>query len=110
MMIQLTMGSEFRDTVRSLSRAGERIQKAVSSGLDKGLKDAAGHVTSSYLSGQYLNRRSGQLAESVDGWLAKKFEGVIGVKPASAVDKYKYQLGDEVVTIRPKKGKYLAIR
>ena len=70
---------------------------------------AAGKVAEDYLSGQSLKRRTGRLAGAVDGWLAAPLDGVVGVRPNSAVSKYAWLLGDEEKTITPKKGKFLTI-
>ncbi|KKK60377.1 hypothetical protein LCGC14_3024980, partial [marine sediment metagenome] len=83
--------------------------EAVNSGLEKGVKFAAAHVVENYITGQSLKRRSGNLARAVDGWLDAPGDGVVGVRPGSAVDDYAWLLGDERKTITPKKGKYLTI-
>lgn len=108
-MIVLELGPDYRKTIADLGAAGKAVAEATSEGLGKGAQLAAAHVQENFLSGQYLNRRTSNLARSIMGWLESKFEAVIGVVPNSAVDKYKYLLGDETKVITPKKGKYLAI-
>jgi len=41
--------------------------------------------------------------------MAGFLEGIVGVRPNSAVEKYKWLLSDESKTITPKRGKFLAI-
>ena len=110
MLIQLEMGPGFAGVVRDLGTMGKAVVKAAGVGLGKGVKRAAGLVVSDYLTGQSLKRRSGDLARAVDGWREAPLEAVVGVRPASAVDRYKWLLGDEPIPpIRPTKGKFLAI-
>jgi len=88
---------------------GAAIVEAASEGLEEGVNIAAGHVVNEYLSGQSLKRRSGLLAKAVAGWMNGPLHGVVGVQPNSGVDRYKWLLGDEEKTIRPRNGRYLAI-
>ncbi|HAL45686.1 MAG: hypothetical protein A2Y12_06155 [Planctomycetes bacterium GWF2_42_9] len=88
---------------------GNAIANAVSQGLAVGSKLAAGNVIKNHLLGQDLKKRSGDLARAVDGWKESAFDAVVGVRENSAVDRYKYLLGDEKVTITPKRAKFLAI-
>jgi len=109
MMIQLQMGAGFEKTVAELGSMGDAIRRACSVGLKKGVKLAAGKVVSEHLSGQDLKRRSGRLAEAVDGWMAGELEGVVGVQEHSGAEAYKWILGTEQKTITPKKAKFLTI-
>lgn len=110
MMIQLQMGQGYPQTVAEISKMGAAVRKACSKGLGKGVKIAAGRVISEYLTGQSLKHRTGNLARAVQGWMADDLEGVVGVQPNSAVEKYKWLLGDQSIpTIKPKHGKYLTI-
>ena len=88
---------------------GQSVIQACSEGLKKGIKLAAGKVTSDYLSGQALKRRTGRLAAAVDGWMAGDLDGVIGIRSGSLVSKYAWLLGDEQKTIVPKQAKFLVI-
>jgi len=109
MMIQIEMGPEFAATIADLGAQGEAVINACSRGLKRGVNVAAGRVATDYLSGQSLRRRTGSLARNVKGWMADKLEGVVGVQPASMVDKYKWLLGSEEMTITPKRAKALTI-
>jgi hypothetical protein len=109
MMIQLELGPEFKKTIAELGGLGDAVALAASTGLGKAVKFSATHVISKYLTGQALRTRSGMLKKAVDGWMVSDFEGVVGVQPNSAVDKYKWLLGEESKTIVPTKGKFLAI-
>jgi len=109
MMIQLEMGPNFQQTAAELGGMGRAVIAACSEGLKKGVKLAAGHVSKDYLSGQSLKRRTGRLAGAVDGWMAGDLEGVVGVRPNTAVGKYAWLLGDESKTITPKRAKFLTI-
>lgn len=109
MMITLEMGPGFRRTVAQLGKDADVFIEAVSTGLGQGVKVTAGVISRDYLSGQSLKRRTGALAKAVDGWLDKPTEGVVGVRENSAVEKYKWLLGDEDMTITPKKAKFLTI-
>ncbi|HIJ66811.1 MAG TPA: hypothetical protein HPP51_00810 [Planctomycetes bacterium] len=109
MIIQIEMGKDFENTLAELSSMGKDLSDAASKGLEKGVEHAATIVKRDYLSGQSLERRTSQLARSVDGWLADKFDGIVGVRRASAVAKYAWLLGDEVKKIVPRNAKFLAI-
>ena len=109
MIITLEMGPDFEATVAKLGSMGQAVAEACSDGLKKGASLAAGKVVSNYLTGQSLKRRSGRLARGVQGWLAAPLDGVVGVRPNSTVDKYKWLLGDEDKTITPKQSKFLAV-
>lgn len=110
MMLLLEMGPNFQRTVSELGGMGQAIVDACSEGMAKGAEVAAGKVVSEFLSGQYLKRRTSRLAGAVEGWMVGPLEAVVGVRPNSAVEKYKWLLGDEPIPpITPKKGKFLAI-
>lgn len=113
MMIQLEMGPNFQRTVAELGSMGRSVLDACSAGLGKGVKIAAGNVVSKYLSGQALKRRSGHLAQAVDGWAVSDTEAIVGINPNSTtgktVENYKWLLSDEEKTIIPKKGKFLTV-
>ena len=109
MMISLEMGPNFWPTIEKLGSMGRAVLDACSVGMEKGANLAASHVVAEHLTGQSLKRRSGQLARNVEGWMAGPLDAVVGVRPNSAVDKYKWLLGDEERTIVPKKSKFLTI-
>ena len=109
MMISLEMGPDFNTTVESLSSMGRAVLQAASVGLEKGANVAASNVAADYLSGQSLKRRTGMLAREVKGWMGGKLHAIIGVRPNSPVDKYKWLLGDEDKTIVPTRSKFLTI-
>jgi len=105
----MDMGPNFPKTVADLGSMGVAVLKAAGTGLAKGAVDAATTVVTEYISGQSLKKRTGGLARAVDGWMEGPLEAVVGVRKASAVDKYKWLLGDEQKTIVPKRAKFLAI-
>jgi len=109
MRLMIQMGPDYQRAVASLGAMGQAIEQAVTDGLHKAAKLAAGHVAEGYLSGQALKRRTGRLAASVDGWLESSHTAVVGVRPGTAVDQYKWILGDEERTIRPRQAKFLTI-
>jgi hypothetical protein len=109
MMIQLEMGPTFNQVIAELGALGDKVRKGASKGMKLGVKDAANHVSSGYLTGQALKSRTGFLRKAVDGWMADILEGVIGVRPGSAVEHYKWLLSDEERTITPKRAKFLTI-
>jgi len=109
MMIRIEMGPGFDAVVADLSATGRRIVAAASRGLTKGAAIAAGNVVKNYLAGQALKMRTGQLAKYVGSWSPSALEAVVGVADKTPVDKYKWLLGDESKTIRPKSAKFLAI-
>ncbi len=109
MLISLEMGPGFAGVVRDLGTMGRAVVEAAGVGLGKGATDAAQKLKRDYLSGQALKNRSGDLRRAVDGWREGPLEAVVGVRPASAVDRYKWLLGDEQKTIVPKRSKFLAI-
>lgn len=109
MKLSIELGPDAKKIISEVGAMGKSIAEAVSSGLSKGVKLASGKVVTEHLSGQDLATRTGNLKRAVDGWMEAAFDGVVGVRESAAVDKYKYLLGTEQVTITPKKGKYLAI-
>jgi len=92
-----------------MSQMGKTIAAAIRAGLDAGTKAAAGHVSSEYLTGQSLKSRTGFLRKAVTAWMMADDHAVVGVPADTAVEKYKWLLGDETKTIRPKSGRFLAI-
>lgn len=109
MQITFELGSGFTQAISDITATGDKIKQAVGDGMRSGVKQVASMVSKNYLSGQSLKSRTGNLRRAVDGWMEKEFEGVIGVAPQSAVEKYKWILGDETKTITAKKSKFLAI-
>jgi len=103
------MGSDFPAVAASLGTMGRSVLEAADRGLAKGAKLAAGVVVSEYLTGQALKRRRGDLARSIDGWREGPLAAVVGVREASAVERYKWLLGDEQKTILPKRAQALTI-
>lgn len=109
MKISLEMDSGSLRTIAEISAAGTNIVLACSSGLAKGVKGAANKVISEHMEGQDLATRSGNLKRAVDGWMEQPLDGVVGVRPNSAVDAYKWILGTESKTITPKQASFLCI-
>jgi len=109
MMIEISMAPDYDRAKAELSAMGREVLAACSAGLGNGVNYAASHVGSEYLTGQALKSRSGLLRKAVQGWLASAFDGVVGVRAASAVEKYKWLLSDEQKVIRPVRSKFLAI-
>jgi hypothetical protein len=109
MMISLELGPEFQATLASMTGMGDRVAAATSRGLGRAVKFAADHVGENFITGQLLKARSGNLRRAVQGWKESDFEGVVGVKPGSAVESYKWLLGSETKTITPTHGRFLAI-
>ena len=109
MKLVMEMGSGYQKTVADLGSMGQAIVDACSVGLREGVKHAAAKTRKDHLSGQDLQPRTGFLRNAVDGWMAGQLDGVVGVRENSAVDKYKWLLGTERKTIKPKKAKFLAI-
>ena len=109
MRITVEMGSDFPAVAASLGTMGRSVLEAADRGLAKGAKLAAGVVVSEYLTGQALKRRRGDLARSIDGWREGPLAAVVGVREASAVERYKWLLGDEQKTILPKRAQALTI-
>ncbi len=109
MKLLIQMGPTFDQVQADLGAAGGRIIAGASEGLSEGVEIAASNVIENHLSGQDLKRRTGNLARAVGSWMEGALEGVVGVRPNSAVDKYKWLLGPDEKTITPKTGKFLAI-
>ena len=95
MQITLEMGPGYAQTIAELGAMGRSIAEAVDAGLGVAVQIGASHVGENYLSGQALKRRTGNLADAVQGWVTGPGEGEIGVRPGSAVDAYKWLLTDE---------------
>jgi hypothetical protein len=109
MMISLELGADFQATLASMTNAGKKIAAATSRGLRHAVEFAADHVGENFITGQLLKSRSGYLRNAVQGWKESDFEGIVGVKPGSAVEHYKWLLGSEIKTITPTHGRLLSI-
>lgn len=109
MQIQLERGPEYQKTLAYLGGLGDAVSRATSVGLGEAVNYAANNVVVNYLTGQALKTRSKMLKNAVQGWMVGGFEGIVGVQPDSAVDKYKWLLGDEQHWILPRKGRCLTI-
>ena len=107
--MKIILDFQGEEKIRELSAMGDAITAATTEGLQAAGKLAAAHVQENFLSGQYLNVRTGAMRRTVDSWPVSPTETIVGVPDNSPVDKYKYLLGDETVTIKPVKGRYLAI-
>jgi hypothetical protein len=113
MQVLFDMGQDLANAVSGYDRASRDLRRQVSAGLAAGIDAVAVKVQADYLTGQYLKARTGNLRRAVRAWMASDLDGVIGVLDQSAVDRYKWLLGDQPdhqpLVIRPKKGKYLTI-
>jgi len=109
MMIEIELGPDFAAAVADLSSTGRRLIHAADKGLTLGSKYVSTIIASTYLSGQALKMRTGNLAKALDGWRTAPLEAMIGVREGSAVEHYKWLLGEEDMTIIPTKSKFLAI-
>jgi len=109
MKITLEMGPQYAATCRRLGKLGPALARALSAGLESAAGIAAGNIARDYLSGSPLKSRSGTLRRALTGWMAGAHEAVVGIPDDSPAGRYAYLLSDEQVTIRPKRGKFLAI-
>ena len=109
MKLLIQMGPGYNRIVEQLGSMGQAICAAISQGLADAVGIAANNVSENYLTNQALKKRTGNLAKAVDGWMDGPMEGIVGVRPNSAVDRYKWLLGDEQMTIRPRNAKFLCI-
>ena len=109
MLITIQLGPEYNRVRDELLALGRDIEAAASKGMATGGKIAVGKTARDYLSGQSLKRRSGGLARELASWMTGPLHLVVGVPDGSTVDRYKWLLGDEQMTIRPKTGRFLAI-
>ena len=109
MIISIETGPDFHQTVTDLGQLGQKVSGAVSKGLEKGGQLAAGTVVRDYLSGQSLKRRSGLLSRELNSWMNGPFETIVGIDEPSPAGKYKWLLGDDQMTIRPRTAKFLSI-
>jgi hypothetical protein len=103
--VTLELGPEFQQTLASMNALGRNLGAATSRGLGKAVEFGADHVVKYQLMGQVLNPRTRLLSKAVGGWKEGDYQGVIGVREGSAVDHYKYLLGDGPdFQIKPKPG------
>ncbi|HOT73739.1 MAG TPA: hypothetical protein PLX18_11360 [Anaerohalosphaeraceae bacterium] len=109
MRILIELGPEFRAAVSGTERSAKYLASAASAGLRRAAEETASYIADQYLSGRALNRRTGNLARSLAGWMIADLEAVIGVRPFSGVDAYAWLLTDEVKTIRPRTARLLAV-
>ena len=110
MQVIIEIGPDFPQTVAELGAMGSAVLSACNEGLAEGAQYAATNVVENFLTGQYLKTRSGQLRTAVQGWLDKPLDAIVGVRPHSKVDRYKWLLGEESIPpITPKKGQFLTI-
>jgi hypothetical protein len=109
MKLSIETGANFQKTLTEMGSMGRDIAQAVSEGLAEAATFGANKVITDHISGQDLQRRSSNMARAIQGWKESAFDAVIGVREHSAVEAYKYLLGDEQKTIVPKNAKFLAI-
>lgn len=109
MLITLELTPETKLRMSEMSRMGQRIRAAVRSGLKVGTRQAAAYIAEEKLTGQSLKSRTGFLRKAVQAWMEADDLAIVGVRPNSAVEQYKWLLGGETKTIRPKHGRYLVI-
>ena len=109
MKIIMNMGPQFDSVRKDMLALGRDIEQAASVGMATGGQIAAGNVARDYLSGQALKRRSGTLARELDSWMDGPLHLVVGVPDGSTAEPYKWLLGDEQMTIRPKNARFLTI-
>lgn len=109
MMIQIKTDNQTQETIRRLGAMGQAIGEAIARGLVEAGLVAAGNVVANELSGQALKMKTGSLSKAMTSWPISRDVVMIGIPDQSGVDHYKYLLGDETVTIRAKKAKYLTI-
>ncbi|MCE5184935.1 MAG: hypothetical protein LLF76_02275 [Planctomycetaceae bacterium] len=110
MMLSLELGPDYQQTLASMEASGNQLSLATSRGLGKAVIFGADHIVKFQLMGQVLKPRTHDLANAVQGWKEEEFVGVIGVQPSSAVEDYKYLLGDGPdFEIKPKTKRLLSI-
>jgi hypothetical protein len=109
MLISLELGPEMQRTMTSMTSMGQAVAEGCSRGLALAVELAATNVGKNFMTGQLLKARTGNLRKAVQGWKESAFEGVVGVRPGSAVEKYSWILGDQTKTIKPTRGRLLAI-
>ena len=105
-VFEMDFGSQ--QTIKELGLMGNNVIVGTSVGLAKGVVLMANRVVSEHLTGQDLRTRSHNLKNATQGWMEAPLDGVVGVRPNSAVEAYKWILGDETKTIVAKK-RFLAI-
>ena len=108
MRIVLEMDSKSIQTIKELGSTGNNVIEGALVGLAKGVVLMANRVVSEHLTGQDLRTRSHNLKNATQGWMEAPLDGVVGVRPNSAVEAYKWILGSETKTIVAKK-QFLAI-
>lgn len=112
-MISIDIGPETESVIRYYQQLGRSLRPALHDGLAEAVHFAGEHIGQNYLTNQALKARSGHLRQATQGWMESDLHGVIGVADGSAVDSYKWLLGDnpenQPKTIRPKNAKYLSI-
>lgn len=110
-MSAVTVQVDVRTALASVDDATrERVLNALIGGLHQAGDETAPQV---WLSARHkgMNQVTGQLGAAVTAWPVAddEFGIFIGVPPESPADKYAYLLTEEVKTIVPIKGEYLAI-
>jgi len=109
MIVKIELSPDTQRRMAEMSQMGRRISAAIRAGLERGTKAAAGHVSAEYLSGQALKSRTGLLRKAVSAWMVADDQAMVGVQDNAGVEKYKWLLGGERKTIRPMRGRFLAI-
>lgn len=109
MEVIIETGNSWRAFEKDMGAMGRAVFMVMSEGLKDGAADVAGHIQENYLSGQALRSRSGMLHKRVTSWMVNAVTAAIGIPDTRVVGAYAWLLTDEEKTIRPKRGKYLAI-
>ncbi len=114
MSLFLKMGKDYKAFLRALKKAPDAMADAI----ETGVADALGHGPNPGAAGavqerftDFMTARSGNLRRAIHSYedAASRFFGFVGVGSREGVESYAWMLGDEVRTIRPKSGKFLAI-
>ncbi|MGH2271391.1 hypothetical protein ACQ9LF_06290 [Anaerohalosphaeraceae bacterium U12dextr] len=109
MKVMLEIPQSTHRTVEAMISMGDNFGLALEHGLHRAVHHAAAQTARRHLSGQSLRRRTGSLARALTGWRIAKYQAMVGIQDQSAVNAYAWLLGDEIKTIVPTQGKYLAI-
>ena len=116
MKINLKLGKNYDKFMAAMRKAPDQMDKAIQTGVQDALHDAANAVVSSPLmtSGgtQGLFVRSGDLRRAIHNYpdTESRWHGFVGTGDREKVEHYSWLLGDEQHVIKPTEGrKFLAI-
>jgi hypothetical protein len=112
MNVTITLGPGYKRAKAMFDRAPKVLEDGLHNGLANALGIIADESSASVMHGRDgIQTRSGMLARSIHSYMdeTNKLMGYVGPGGTNNVSRYSWLLGNQTKTIKPVKGKFLAI-